>query len=68
MTPEEFKKQRVQRSHSQESLAEALDYSRRQIIRWESGESPIPDEIAYRIRYEVNSWFQHKHSQRRERT
>ena len=57
MTPEEFKKQRVQRSHSQESLAEALDYSRRQIIRWESGESHIPDRVAYVMRYEVPNWF-----------
>ena len=57
MTREEFKWIRVQRHHSQESLAEVLDYSRRQIVRWENGESAIPDRVAYVMRYEVPNWF-----------
>ena len=63
MTREEFKAERLKRHHSQASLAEVLGYDKRQIIRWENGEFEIPDSIAYRMRYEVCSWFRHVKAQ-----
>ena len=53
MTPEEFKRERLKRRHSQDSVAAALGYGKRQVIRWENGECAIPELVAWRLRYAV---------------
>lgn len=42
MTPKEFKAIRLKLVHTQKSLAKMLEMSRRQIQRYESGETEIP--------------------------
>ena len=46
MTSTEFRQFRNDLRTSQESIARILGVDRRTIIRWESGESPIPQAIA----------------------
>lgn len=49
MTPIEFKAWRQSQSLTQPQAAERLGISRPTVARWESGASPIPDDIATRL-------------------
>ena len=50
MKPEELKQLREQRGYSQAALAEALGLGRRQIIRYEVGESVIPVTVVMALK------------------
>lgn len=50
MKPEELKRLREQRGYSQAALAEALGLGRRQIIRYEAGQSDIPVTVVMALK------------------
>lgn len=50
MKPEELKRLREQRGYSQARLAAALGMGRRQIIRYEQGESVIPSVVVMALK------------------
>ena len=60
MTPEELKFLRAQRGYSQAALAEALGLDRRQIIRYEAGESVIPVTVVMALKVLPSSKRQKK--------
>lgn len=45
MTPRELQRWRRENRHSLQSLADALGYEYRQIIRWEQGKVPVPKAV-----------------------
>lgn len=53
MTAQELIAERLKKHYTQSGLAKALGMERRQIIRYEQGVSPVPSEVAWKVRYSI---------------